>query len=259
MIEIDESTFTANSAGDGGALYVQRSFINVRDSSFSENSARYDGRDIDANSGSAVNFNNSEFVSSVAERNGGALSLIGDCNLKIHNCIFVGCISAVEGGAIHLGQSNAIVMNSTFQSSMCFENGGVLNAHNSSIQIESSNFVNNVAKGGAIYATTGSIYEVEKSTFRYNRVVNNSGGALYCVLSSYCKISDSNFTLNSGNSRGGAIYNKEMSKVNIVSSSFITNRAIQGGALAARDMGTITLDNYIIDASPQQSVVIHDN
>ena len=261
MIEIDESTFTANSAGNGGALYAQRSFINVRDSSFSENSARYDGGDIDANSGSAVNFNNSEFVSSVAERNGGALSLVGDCNLKIHNCIFVGCISAVEGGAIHLGQSNAIVMNSTFQSSMCFENGGVLNAHNSSIQIESSTFVNNVAieKGGAIYATTGSIFEIEQSTFRYNRVVNNSGGALYCVLNSYCKVTDSNFTLNSGNSRGGAIYTKEMSKVNIVSSNFITNRAIQGGALAARDMGTLTLDNYIVDGSTQHSIVIHDN
>ena len=259
MINVDESTFSRNSAGNGGAMYVQRSLINVKDSSFSENSARYDGGDIDANIDSVINFNNSEFVSSVAERNGGALSLVGDCDLNIHNCTFIGCRSLVDGGSVQLGQSNAIIMNSTFHSSMSTENGGVVTAQNSTVNVERCSLVNNTAaeKGGAIYSTTGSFFAVANSYFQYNWAVNSSGGALYCSLHSHCRVIESSFEQNIASSRGGAIYTKEMSEVDIIASSFISNGAQRGGALAAREMGAIKMSDA--NEASQHLVHIHNN
>lgn len=79
----------------------------------------------------------------------------------------------------------------------------------------------------------------------YNRAVNNSGGALYCVLVSDCIVVKSTFELNTAHSRGGAVYTKEMSEVSITSSKFTSNMAERGGALAARQSGAF----YILDIS----------
>ena len=114
--------------------------------------------------------------------------------------------SSSEGGAVAIAEGVLLATGVTFRNNQS-DYGGAIHNSAGSIRIEDSSFVDNAAtlSGGAIRTT--AFTEVVSSSFIRNRA--NCG---FCV--------------------GGAISNKGNGDLEITSSSFIDNAAVQGGAVA---------------------------
>ena len=244
-INVYTSSFSYNRANTGGVMYIQGSNVTLENCSFDQNSARYDGGDIDAVSNSVINITTTNFTNNVVERNGGVIALIGNSITNMQHCVFIGNGALEEGGVLHLSQSNANIYNSTFLSSSANVRGGAfLITSNSLFKANKCVFMNNTAsqRGGVFYAIMNSTLTVQHSSFINNSAVNNSGGALYVTESSKTCITNSKFQLNRARDRGGAIYTTVMAEAIISSSNFTRNMAEKGAALSARRSSAISFD-----------------
>jgi predicted outer membrane repeat protein len=198
-IEVANSTFTSNSAYDGGAISGS---VTANSSTFTSNSA-YDGGAI---SGS-VTANSSTFTSNSAS-DGGAIS----GSVTANSSTFTSN-SASWGGAIY---GSVTANSSTFTSNSAAYDGGAISG---SVTAENSIFTSNSAgSGGAI---SGSV-TAENSIFTSNSAAG-SGGA----ISGSVTANSSTFTSNSAAGSGGAIYGS----VTAENSIFTSNSANNGGAI----------------------------
>ena len=145
IIDISQSMFDSNKAIDyayGGALFAERgSFINVRNSTFSNNHASYRG------------------------------VLYSFCsNIVIEATRFISNTGSY-GGALWSYGSNISIETSEFHNNIATQEGGVLLPSSINIIISDSHFTNNNSSIGAvIYATEGSKLEYDDTII----VANNS-------------------------------------------------------------------------------------
>ncbi|GMH38850.1 hypothetical protein BSKO_06748 [Bryopsis sp. KO-2023] len=156
------------------------------------------------------------------------------------------------GGVIAaLDNSQATILNSNFTRNLALSNnGGAIYLQETNVTIRESTFEWNKAggQGGALYA---QFLDVEKNsevymigcTFENNGPgkeefrPGQQGGGLYLSGSNLkVSIKNSNFKLNKG-FRGGAIYVKELSKLEIFNSSFVWNIALTREAKNGRGGG----------------------
>ena len=187
----------------------------------------------------------------------GALSLVRDCTLKLLNSVLIGSKSLIDGGAVHLGASNAIVKNTTFLSSVANADGAAFNAHNSSVHVNSSIFMNNSTgeKSGAIFATTGTIessFSCSTGLLIVPEVLSTAQLSAIVVLSRVClnKIVQT--------------AEEELQCVQETWPMYLSTRAIntakRGGALAARESGALlTQDINSGEDSSLSSAFISNN
>lgn len=267
-LNINNSTFTNNSAKTGGAIcnnaQIAEDFINyakatlnIDSSDFSNNGyLKIDDTEISARNGGAIHNDagvinitgkqaKTTFINNIASRHGGAIYNVRG-NINIDNAAFTGNY-AQEGGAIFNAivdedskTSTITIKNSSFDyngypieegSAMTSDMGGAIYNNGGEVNIsENSNFSNNVAdsEGGAIYNTLGGVVNIESTTFTNNGQYDEN-------------LNDDTNEIRVLTESGGAIYNN--ATMTIVDSSFTNNAAFSGGAIHNAIDGVLNLTN----------------
>jgi len=258
-------------AGNGGAIFLNNSTAEIRNSIFDNNSAESGGAIFVYNE-STVTIDNSEFTRHTAAGQGGAIyadtSTLAISRSKFGDKDTVDSgNSAPVGGAIYVinsendGKGVTISDNSEFYRNSATNPGGAIYAFSSELTIKNSSFENNEStgassQGGAIYASISDL-TIENSEFVHNDG-GNFGGAI-SVYASTLAINRSKFgdkdTVDSGNGvtgQGGAIYASLGSALIIDNTQFYRNKAIvtpantgSGGAIGADGNLNIQISNSV--------------
>ncbi|MDR0911670.1 MAG: hypothetical protein LBM96_03595 [Methanobrevibacter sp.] len=196
----------------GGAIYNQGT-LNIVDSKFTNNSAKYK----DTNGGAIYNSNNlfiqnSEFINNFAIGDGGAIHNQRANIFSVKNSIFSNNNANDDGSVINNVNVNTVsIDDSEFMNNFAGSSGGVINNVNdipgNKLMIVNSVFSNNSAyfNGGVIFNFAGDL-DIKNSSFSNNVVnsnfANSGGGAIYYKASSdfsnVLNITDSKFTDNFG-------------------------------------------------------------
>jgi predicted outer membrane repeat protein len=194
ILTVDNSTFTGNTANfDGGAITNQLDgTLTVKNSSFTENTAIAGGAIF--NSGT-LTVNNSSFTGNTATNNCGAIFNSG--TLTVDNSTFTGNTATYYGGAIY-------------------------NNFGGASTVKNSSFTENTAIAGGALFNYGTL-TVGNSSFTGNTVTNN-GGAIYNYGT--LTVGNSSFTGNTATNTGCAIDNYGTAVVNF--NRIIGNSAIPG-------------------------------
>ncbi|RPJ25142.1 MAG: CSLREA domain-containing protein, partial [Chloroflexi bacterium] len=176
-LTVTDSVFSGNSAiEEGGAIYSSgtTTVINVTSSTFSANTAG-DGGAI--RTGGVLVITNSTFYANRATFDGGVIEHLGD--LTVTDSTFTGN-SASSGGVIgnHGASTTASIANSTFSDNSAKSGGVIWNS--GVVTVTNSTFFNNSASffGGAIYNYTYFSMTLLNSTFA-NNSATKSGGGIY--------------------------------------------------------------------------------
>ncbi len=292
-VTITNSTFEGNKAhydypdygpyGDGGALSLQNGEVEIKKTSFLNNTSDWGGA-IYAYTGNnhfvKVLIEDSEFKGNSAlsagaikndatdQKNPGGLTVL---NTKFVENHATGTAEVEGGGAMHLGaQSLTWLENVTFSGNTAVSRGGAIvtretidptdnkakNNKDSQFDIVNSTFIGNVAtgKGGAIYNTfyndkAGNAYaSVVGTTFDKNSAAN--GGAIYNDGSldlnnenGAMKFTDSVFTNNTATENGGAIYNEADADIFLAGTNTFSGNTANEVANDIHNLGTVTIES----------------
>ena len=236
--------FINNTARSGGAIFYNRSKLQIIDTVFECNRAivgRGGAINSPDKSGSILTLNNSTFLGNTANESGGATSSNHN-GVYIYNSQFHRN-TATEGGAIFSYSFQPFskffrVRNSNFSDNYASKSGGAI-ACVTSVNIAHSHFSKNVAKynGGAISCRKWFVaVEVINTTFKEN-VAMKSGGAIwsYSIPSARSHgftLAFCHFENNYGQLSGGAIHlYKSTHFILKGSNTFKYNHAGFGGAI----------------------------
>ena len=215
--------FSANTANNGGAIYVTGSAPTFEECEFSDNSATY----------------------------GGAIYVDGKATVT--KCAFGGNSVSYRGGAIYIvnedtlsEDAKVVITDSDFTANKAIEGGenterrggAIYVAEYVKVVVSDSAFDGNEATqyGGAVDVARGSVLYVANSDFRANKATN--GGAMWLYVRSTLSISDSSFESNAATNEGGAVYS--YGNVNAIGTTFSNNTAKNGGAVFAASGTTVT-------------------
>jgi hypothetical protein len=186
---IEGSTFTSNSASNGGAVGSLNSDLTLVDDTFTSNSALGQG-------GNSTNGTCPEVDGGQRETgsggNGGAVSIDGgdDGTLTVCGCTFSGNAGHALGGAIFRtpdgAKQTSNIDRTTFDSNSCSGtyNGmatggsGAMYFHNSTVVLTNSTVSNNTAPGSAGFFGDGTTLEATNTTFAGNIATTGVGGAI---------------------------------------------------------------------------------
>ena len=222
-----------NAQYSGGGAIKCKGDLTINNCSFVNNTADSEGGAIQCSGN--LNVDASNFMNNRAEIAGAVhwFTYDDETYIRVCNSSFVNN-SAQSGGAIYSYGDFVVnlmtIDNSTFVNNSAHDSsGGAIWGHFVNININDSNFVNNIAKdvGGSIYCMMGPVSAID-SNFISNSA--ESGGAIYYFgdYYDYIEISDSSFVNNSAQ-KGGAILS--FSNVNIGNTSFIENKADEGNVI----------------------------
>jgi predicted outer membrane repeat protein len=211
----------------GGAIYSLGN-LNIDDSQFKENTARFDV-------GGAIGIENTDPSFSTK---------ITNTNFTKNHATSNGAISS--NGKLILSKTN-------FNNNRADGNGGALGS-SQSLQVEESTFLNNRGdKYGGAVCCFGSL-----SNFNNNNFVNNSaevGGAVLITGASF--LNANHFTGNKAK-QGGAIYNSFRGDASYPSAKFSSNDLTKnsaeelGGAIANTGAITMSMNNFTMNQIASQ-------
>lgn len=192
----------------GSAIYNKGSDLTVKESSFIENHAEYDGGAIYSENGDLTVID-SKFMDNIALDGHGGAIYTKKANLVINGSDFVENKAYHDscGGAIFNGEYGVLtVKNSNFYRNYGYYGAAIYNHAISSVL--NSSFTNNVAGafGGAIY-NKGSDMIANKSSFIENKAAND-GGAIYNEIGNLTVIGSEFIDNVALDGYGGAFYNK---------------------------------------------------
>ena len=261
---ITGSTLSRNHADSlGGAIKLNRNYLEVTDSLIVNNSADNNGGAINVNEGTAV-ITATEFSGNVSATSGGAIFVRGDDKnpqITLKDGIFTEN-SAANGGALYIGSGETNISGTEFNKNTAAGEGGAIwsagklivsdsvfsgNKNTASgsnggairtvgnTEISNSLFADNTTDyyGGAISMGNGTL-KITGSTFSGNICTTRGGGALH-VHNNAVTINDSLFVENSSGKTnyGGAIYlNETNASATITGSTFSGNSSPgAGGAI----------------------------
>lgn len=289
---IDGCHFQSNMAGQtmatganlGGAIYSLNSTLVVSNSSFLFNHAAGDGGAIYAEKtstneeGGLIRINDSEFNENSAQQNGGALALINEIEgvliastwFRQHQADnYGGAIyaegsdvtadfadfklnTAVNGGGIYTKRpavgilSSYTSIESEYYRNTASDIGGAIFSENSDLEIGNSDFEDNVANscgairnGGSPSLDVGaddletairisSTSRIIDSSFRGNEALVSNGGGICHVMGAMLVKATEFMGNNAADSGGGMIVHDE---TEIIGTLFAANNAWNGGAL----------------------------
>ena len=232
-IKLSDCSFTDNHADSkGGAIYNCGEII-IKDSNFTNNTAKYAGAVYTGKITQTVS--HSTFTKNQATSDdGGAVYINNKCTFEISECIFKENTAKDRGGAIYLDSSSANIKLSdcSFTDNHADSKGGAI-YNCGEIIIKDSNFTNNTAKyAGAVY--TGKITQtVSHSTFTKNQATTDDGGAIYIEHECNSEFISCRFEENTAQDRGGVICTNNVGvNLKISYSTFIGNKAGGKGQIA---------------------------
>ena len=238
-VNITQSHFEDNAARYGGAIYVERgSVIHIKNSSFSRNNGTWAGGGVLFSYISSITIEASTFRYNTGISGGVLESRY--CNITIMTSYFDNSTSVSAGGVVDSSRSNIIIKSSTFTNTYAGFSGGVIYASSSNITIESSRFENNTGHaGGVLISFYRSIIMVNSSRFYRNTALPSNGGVMD-NHESKVTISASEFVNNYTPNSGGALYSRGGTNLTVEGSRFTNNAASSGGAMYSTS-STITI------------------
>lgn len=233
----------------GAGLYIyDRSKVVIENCTFQNNCAESPamGGAI-YNDGEYLKIINSNFTSNTGYR-GGAISnqpgiYTRDINkVEIENCTFTkneahdNWEAGGEGGAIYNYEGTINISDSTFRNNYAGSNGGVIYNDGGRVSILNTKLALNSARGeaGAVFNWYGNM-DIYNGTFIGNRVYKYYGGAITCFCGDL-NITNSNFSDNTAQKRGGAIH-QMYNTLNIFNCIF--HRNVAGNSNDPGDGGAI--------------------
>lgn len=213
--EINESSFEANEAVDGGGLYTLGA--------------------------ASSTLNTTQFLDNEATDDGGAV-LVNGSFLVAQSNYFEGNLAANYGGAFY-----SVYSYTEHDQEVYFSNeaqaGGAMSSWGGDYLISNAFYdANSAASGGAIYNDSrGGYIEMNQASFTEN-VASSHGGAIF--NSSSLELRDVSFDANSADLYGGALRNTDT----LLGESllFTNNLANQGGALHTASAAG---DSYLVDVT----------
>ena len=278
FLHIKRSKFVNNRVKNGVIKVLHSSTLILSDCVLSRNQARECAGALFVNK-SFVHVRNVKFTDNKAYGLGGAIFAENITFMQITGCIFTNNHAKFGGAVMAKGQRNfndisngnrsTLIKceNSSFFNNHAKISGGALNVKNEMhVFLDTSNFNNNsaVVNGGAVYVTDNSNLDISSSVFYYNQA--RTGGAIDCQT--YSTASLNNCTLihnsktafaafnhvivtiakcrfqnNSSPSSGGAIHLLHFSVSNISHTTFVQNFASQGGAVSAEGYSFLLISN----------------
>ena len=205
---INNCTFMANTASDGGAIYN-----GVRENTLTVKNSKFINCGVSGGSGGAIYsrgnliIENCYFEGNTALIDGAAV--YSDKIVKVINTKFISNkLSKMDvkhptyGGAIYSGDA-VYVERCQFTNNAADDLGGAIFSY-ANIVVKNSSFTKNSAlKGGAIYSDSSNVV-ISTSTFTDNAAKSGEGGAIYS--SKWTHIENSTFTRNTADAKGGAVY-----------------------------------------------------
>lgn len=217
-LTLSDTTFSSNSAENGGAIYNDSgsTLIINPNVAFNSNSAADNGGGI-FNQGTATIDGASFNSNSATQKSGGAIYTTG--NLTVSNSSFTDNTSIVAnpnwrcgGGAIQQDSGSLTIDNSNFDGNITNSRGGAIHLLRNNVTISNSTFTGNKAgsgDGGAIALTSSNA----AATITNSSLTDNSaglGGAIFNEgnLTIVADGADSQISGNTSTQNGGAIYNR---------------------------------------------------
>ena len=226
--KIIDTTFTDNRAyNNGGAINIQASSTTLNRTTFTDNRATNDGGALYVGGTGQMNYiYSSNFNNNVAEYgDGGAINWIASAgHILDSNFTFN---SAIYGGAVYMGgnSSNSSITRVMFLNNTAVKNGGAIDWNSTGGNLSYTTFKGNVGEYGAALcresnATSG--FGVN-NTFIANHATK-SGAALGWMHAQGITITNYTFINNTSAETGGAIYiGPESHNCKIISSTFTGN------------------------------------
>ena len=253
-ILITGSLFDKNKAKQGGAIKVgtvsrysrgvKNYTMTIYNSTFigNENSPLYLFSNIDIVNVTFMSVNSSKFVNNTSTDDGGAIS-VSESVAHVSNSIFLGNQAKLTGGSIYAQQeSNINVVNCTFNNSLSYT-GGALYVVNSNVKLLSSNFTQNSATNGGVFASNRLLFVTLCNM--ENNTATGKGGVGYMKDNSSLYVTESDFCANKANI--GGVFYVRMSIINVHSSVLLENLAgLHGGAIFADYKSILSLSNATV-------------
>ena len=244
---LDSQRNSANS--DGGSIKQSAGSLEVRDSTFADDSA-FDGGAIYSENLSLARVSNSNFIGNYAGDDGGGLMVRNSISAYITGTNFENNVAGSDGGGIHIRNAFTHVLDSVeFTRNSAGGDGGAMGIYSSN-GVDDSTLLTNVTfaddsaggRGGAVYGRLEGYLGLYGVSSSGTRSVNDGGFAYVAwddstlatarMRASSLMITDSRAT--ASNADGGAIYLKEFYSLYMNRSSIRQSHAgDDGGALMA--------------------------
>lgn len=192
----------------GGAIYLERSVLNLTNSILLKNSASRDGGAILDWGNSSITLINTTVSENSTSSSGGGISVgeNGSINLTTSSVSFN--TAGINGGGIDLDDDVRLTVdNSTVSSNNATANGGGVYASNgSSVYVDHGTVSYNSAgsSGGGIYADDDSVVTVNLGIVSVNTALESGGGLL--SFNSGLEIKNSTISRNNALMAGGGIF-----------------------------------------------------
>ena len=231
--------------GVGGAIDCSAANATIRNSNFTNNTAKFGGAiNVGSASGNTKIFD-SIFRNNTAYEDGGAINLFAS-DVDVQDSYFYDNV-AIDGGALYVGGSGMDnhIHRSYFEGNNATAHGGAIFWIAYAGFIEDSNFTHNFAdNGGAIYLNLNSgNTNITGSRFSYNNATHN-GGAIDCNSTNMGLY---NTTFEYNEAEYGAALAREIDARNGhgTNNTFIANHArVSGAALAWLHVENVKIYNY---------------
>ena len=188
-----------------------------------------------------MSVNSSTFENSSSADSGGAIDAYGSI-VHISNSVFHRNKATNTGGSISVASNSKVdVVNCTFNNSSS-HTGGVLVVAYSDANLSASNFTQNSATDGGVFALKGHLFV--KLCNMQNNTASGTGGVGY-MTRSHIFVTESNFYSNKGNL--GGVFHTTMSTMDINNSTFLENLSgTNGGVIAAQTKSALLISNATI-------------
>ena len=245
--------------GIGGAIFITvQSQLLVTSCAFEDNSAQSIAGAIMGGLDVTLNIQETKFVRNKALMQSGAIDVEQKALLEITNCTFednsaqsfAGAITALINVVLDI-QKTTFVGNKVLSDS-----GGAINVeHQSHLRITNCTFEDNSARraAGAIMAGLDARLNIQGTTFVGNTAVLDSGGAIDAEQQVHIRITNCRFEDNSAQRAAGAIISGLNATLDIQGTTFIGNRALQGGAIYVEQHTQLGITNSIFQKNSAQS------
>ena len=266
---IHNSSFVGNHASIGGGAVYAPASIQISDSAFIGNTARYRG-------GGAVytggRFSNIDVTDSVFWNNSAAYCAVFDVDEFHHEVKLAGStffrntatggsdiedilsfsgIKSDIGGVMCIRNASLSILDSNFTHNSAAGYGGVMYVDDSNITVERSTFEGNTAGfgGGVTFTEQHRVHlMITNSTFIENQAQSEDGGVIYIGRAgSHVNVQGSKFSLNRASNKGGVfvIYGGVL-EVNDTNNVYYSNSARFGGGIGSTCNSEIAIPGNII-------------
>ena len=216
-VQLSNTVFQANQAGDGGAVAIYNASLSVAGTQFTGNSA---------------------------ERLGGAIFAQSVPNLQLTNVAMTSNRAGSGGGLAAQASTGSIGQVQWNDNSA--DSGGAFFGLDSVMQVNVASFTANAARIGGALAQQGGSLAMTEVTLIGNRATEQAG-AIYTQGGSVA-VNRAGFYANHSDAAGGAIFNSGAATFNTVNADFVGNSAVQGSAIHSQN-ATFSLVNTTVSAN----------